>query len=417
MKKFALLVILSLAVSLVAGARDRVQPDASVSGNGKSGARPRFVYDVDFEFRFDNREYDRSSYSPSMTILGARLTPSVGMGIRAAGEHRLMLGIDIMKDFGASPVRAEASLPQGADPEAALPAGETSPSLSNWDLFREIIFYYRWETSFRRTDMTLTAGIFPRSEMSGRYSPAFFSDSLKFYDNNIEGLLLEFRRPNAAYEVGCDWMGQYGQARRERFMIFSSGEARVAGPVLMGYSGYLYHYAGCENVWGVVDNILVNPYAGVDLSAYTGLQSFRIDLGWMQSCQNDRRNVGKYVFPHGAELHTVLGNWNVCIENRLFYGTDMMPYYDSSDASGIKYGNSLYFGEPFYRVSEEHDGPGFYDRMDIYYEPRIASFLALRVGASFHFNEGFSGWQQTVSLRFDLSSLGLDRTMSGRKRK
>ena len=148
MKKFALLVILALAVSLGAGARDRVQPDASVSGNGKSGARPRFVYDVDFEFRFDNREYDRSSYSPSMTILGARLTPSVGMGIRAAGEHRLMLGIDIMKDFGASPVRAEASLPQGADPEAALPAGETSPSLSNWDLFREIIFYYRWETSF-----------------------------------------------------------------------------------------------------------------------------------------------------------------------------------------------------------------------------------------------------------------------------
>ena len=32
----------------------------------------RFAYDVDFEMRFDNREYYRSAFSPSMTIFGAR---------------------------------------------------------------------------------------------------------------------------------------------------------------------------------------------------------------------------------------------------------------------------------------------------------------------------------------------------------
>ena len=31
----------------------------------------RFAYDVDFEMRFDNREYYRSAFSPSMTIFGA----------------------------------------------------------------------------------------------------------------------------------------------------------------------------------------------------------------------------------------------------------------------------------------------------------------------------------------------------------
>ncbi len=39
----------------------------------------RFAYDVDFEMRFDNREFYRSAFSNSMTIFGARLTPSFGI--------------------------------------------------------------------------------------------------------------------------------------------------------------------------------------------------------------------------------------------------------------------------------------------------------------------------------------------------
>ena len=66
----------------------------------------RFAYDVDFEMRFDNREYYRSAFSPSMTIFGARLTPSLGLDICQNRDmsHRLMVGIDVSKDFGASPV-------------------------------------------------------------------------------------------------------------------------------------------------------------------------------------------------------------------------------------------------------------------------------------------------------------------------
>ena len=117
------------------------------------------------------------------------------------------------------------------------------------------------------------------------------------------------------------------------------------------------------------------------------------------------RYCKEYVFPHGAEFIVGLRNWNVGVENRLFYGTDMMPYYDCTDAAGVKYGNSLYFGDTFFRVTENRRGLGIYDRLEIYYEPGIASFLTLRIGAVLHFNEGFSGWQQTVSLRFDLSAL------------
>ena len=130
----------------------------------------RFAYDVHFEMNFDNRELYRSAFSNSMTIFGARLTPSVGLqAVQEDGtSHKLMLGIDVMKDFGASPV---------SELIAGKGSAETLPRQNNLDLFREITLYYRMEKDFGDTDMTLYAGIFPRRTMEGSYSRAFFSDS------------------------------------------------------------------------------------------------------------------------------------------------------------------------------------------------------------------------------------------------
>lgn len=182
----------------------------------------KFAYDVDFEMNFDNREFYRSAFSTSMTIFGARLTPAVGLEAmqKDGTSHRIMIGADVMKDFGA---------PKGSS-----------------KLLKEVLLYYRLEKKFNDTQMSLYAGIFPRNNMSGNYSEAFFSDSLKFYDNDLEGILLKFKRPKAQFEVGCDWMGQYSENQRERFMIFTSGEGRIAPVLSIGYSGYMYHFA---NSW------------------------------------------------------------------------------------------------------------------------------------------------------------------------
>ena len=208
----------------------------------------RFEYDLDFEMNFDNREFYESNFSESMTIFGARLTPSVGVNIRQDNSltHRLMAGVDIMKDFG--------------------------DSVSVRDLVKEMTLYYNMEKRFKRNEFSMYAGVFPRKVMEGRWGQAFFSDSLTFYDNNLEGLLLKLRRPRAYFELGADWMGLTGEYRRERFMIFSSGEGRVLPYTSLGYSFYVYHYAGSRKVRGVVDNILVNPYITADLSRPAGLQ-------------------------------------------------------------------------------------------------------------------------------------------------
>ena len=100
----------------------------------KDHAKVSFAYDVDFQMQFDNREFYRSAFTPSMTVFGARLTPSVGLAVRQknGAVHKLMAGIDVMKDFGNSPVSADRA-------DAGSP--ETDPQLSNLNLFREMTMY------------------------------------------------------------------------------------------------------------------------------------------------------------------------------------------------------------------------------------------------------------------------------------
>ena len=420
--------VLLLAVNLrgtgmpcAAGSEEDV-PEAGETET-RGGLKVRFAYDVNFEMNFDNRE-NTSDLSPSMTVFGARLTPEIGIGVTQGNgtRHRVMLGVDIMKDFGRGP---------DASPDGLVPGNK---GYANADLFKEMTMYYRMDRRMGKTDFSLTAGIFPkRFSMSREYSPAFISDSLKFYDNNYEGLLLSFSRPKSCYEVGCDWMGMFGRYERERFMLFSHGRSQILSWLSLGYTAYMYHCACSSTVDGVVDNILLNPWICLDAAPVVPLQQLSLTVSWLQGAQQDRLNVGEYVFPFGAEFTFDVRKWNVGLRNRLFLGRDMMPYYDSRDAGGFKYGNSLYWGDPFYRLFSGNDSRfagagssddamplydrsrsiGIYNRLEAYYEPRIADFLYLKVGLVAHFLEaGYAGFHQQVSLIFNLQEL-LSSTASG----
>lgn len=343
-----------------------------------------FVYDLDFDMQFDNREFDGTSYTSSMTVFGARVTPAVGVGLQQKNgtKHRLMVGIDIMKDFGSA--------------------------RKNSELFDEITLYYDVQKQIGKTGFEMVAGVFPRRYAEGSYSQAFYSDSLRFYDNNLEGLLLKFSRPKAYFEIGCDWMGMYDTYSRERFQIFSSGEGRVLPFLSLGYAASLYHFSFSGVSVGVVDNALVNPYLLFDMASMTGMQTLAVRLGWLQALQNDRANVGHYVFPGGAEVVMEVQKWNVGLRNDMFIGTDIMPYYNTVDNAGYKYGNVLYMGSPFYRVWDDgRDGIGLADRLEVYYAPKFgAPYLDMKVSAIFHFDgEKYCGCRQMVSLNFNLEKL------------
>ena len=341
-----------------------------------------FVYDVRFDMDFDNREFARNKFSPSMTIFGARLTPSVGVSVKQSGgiSHKVMLGVDAMKNFGA-------------------PDDST--------LKEEVTLYYILEKKADKTAFSLQAGVFPRSSMEAYYSEAFFSDSLKFYDNNLEGVLLKLRRPKAYFEFGCDWMGQYSRNNRERFMVFSGGSGKIFQFLEYGYSAYMYHYANSGKVKGVVDNFLLNPYIRFDFADMTGLQALSLRAGWLQTMQNDRKNLGHYMFSGGADVELDVRCWNFGVRNNFYFGKTLMPLYHIKDTSGMSYSNNLYFGDPFFRVNDDGTyGAGFYNRAEAYYSLNLNDYLKLRATAAFHFNHtGYLGCQQMLRLVFDLQEL------------
>lgn len=355
-KIFLTTVLLTFALPLAA----RQKPDV------------KFEYDVNFEYKFDNREFDYSSgrYTPSCTINSVLLTPSVGLGIRQNDkvDHRLMLGVDIRKDIGTG---------------------------TDWNIIKELTLYYDLRATLKKGRIEGVAGIFPRSFLEGDYSEALYSDSLKFEDRNLEGLLIKYRSKKLYAELGLDWMGRAGYDRKERFNVLGSVRWNILDWMGIGMDASFYHYAGSQIAPGVVDNNIINPYIRFDLAKQTGMQELSLKAGALATYQRDRERTDKVLFPCGGEAVITARRWNVCLQNTTYFGSNLQVYYDDRDLGGNKYGSMLYFGLPFYR--------GFYDRLELVWKPHIADWLVLQLGARAHFSkDGFLGWQQVFGVAVSL---------------
>lgn len=308
-----------------------------------------FLWDLKLDARFDNREY-KSEINWPQTLFGSRLTPQIGIGWNK--YNYIKVGTDLMADFGAPPFN-------------------TNP---DW------IAYYGYETS----KFSAFAGVFPRDKMIGRYNSAFFSDSVRFYDTNLEGMLLQYRSKNGWAEFGCDWSSMLGEDRREKFMLFGSGEYQTR---LFDFGGNasMYHHAGTIEEDGVVDNILLNPYISFKFRELLPLDEGYLRGGWLQAFQNDRKYVGEYVKPGGAFIEAQVSKWNFGIYNALYLGDDLMPYYAEYP------GNDLYFGEPWFRTEL-----GVYNRLEFYWNPIHKHDMDLYVASVHHYDGAKWGWQQVV---------------------
>ncbi len=361
-----------------------------------STAQVRFDYNVSTETLFDNRECDKQGnlYTNSCTIFGTNVIPEVGLrattgsedggyGAKGLAYHHFMVGVELQKDFGSKQKIG--------------------------DVFKELTIYYNLEKQISpKCKFEMTAGIMPRSYSREEYSEVFYSDSIRFYDTNYEGLIFRFERPKSAFELGCDWMGQFDKGSRERFMLFSAGHGDPLPWLRLGYSGYMFHFANSYEVRGVVDNAIFNPYAKFDLACIVPMQELSAKLGYIIAYQRDRINMPHATLPMGGELVTVARKWNVSIKNTLYFGQDLMPLYNCKDAGGYKYGNVLYYGDPHYRVrpnGEAATTPAVMDHVEAFWEPHIAPGLDLKVGAIFYFNKGYSGSCQIISVKFDLHTL------------
>lgn len=324
----------------------------------------KFLWSADFDLNFDNREYADLSV-PSQTLFGARLTPMVGMGWGGT-QHSLMIGADITKTFGRDSRFCE-------DPE--------------------LVLYY----AYRGRKFGATAGIFPRKMLLGDYSGAIASDSVRFYDKNLDGVLLQYRGLGGFVELGVDWDGVYSVEEREKFRLFSAGEY-TRQVFTCGYTASVYHFAGRVGVAGVVDNIAVQPYIGAKFEHLLPIDRLSLTAGWIQTFQRDRRSGEKMVAPYGGELRLRLEKWHVGIDNRLYIGQNLMPYF-------ARYGGELYAGERFYAM--EGGASKLYNRTELYYDRTWWSDavpVSLHAGISLHFIAGKVVTSQLLQLSVAIDS-------------
>lgn len=328
-----------------------------------------FVWNADFDFRFDNREYGDPSKmaAPSGTLFGANLCPEAG--IEWGFGNKLMLGTTIPADMGSE----------------------------NFMGTPELMAYYAWDGLTFHSSL----GLFPRKKLLGRYSYAFFSDSYRFYKPTIEGMLIQYVKPQWFVELACDWNGLRSPTRREMFTIIFAGEARK-GLSYAGYTATLHHHASSDTTWGVVDNGLADFYVGLDFSSLWRGVELRVQGAIVQAYQNDRRNVGAAILPNGYELELYMTRKDVGLRNTFYKGDDLMPYWNApyEDAEGNPYADNLYFGDPFYRVGEK----GFYNRTELFWEPKLKDGVSLRFSSVHHYDGAHWGWQQVVMLKVNIGS-------------
>ena len=330
----------------------------------------KLYLDADFNFDFDNAEYSGSNIAPSETLFGISLAPALRFEWNE--KHSLAAGVNMQKMFGSARFLDDVGL----------------------------IAYYQ----FQNEKYGATAGLFRRDKLIGRYSEAFFSNVWLANNRLVQGLALQYKDKIGYAELVADWNGMYSMERREQFRILFSGEGRFAKVMYAGASAEMHHYANRADFrYNVVDDIVINPYVGVNFKAFF---DFDIRLSYLQSLQRDRLVTGDWKAPFGGELFFRMSRWGVFISNNLYVGDDLMPLYNSVGKEGTIYGTDLYAADPFYRAEN-----GIYNRTGIGYEH---NFWKERINVKAEFVLKTDGErvynQQIISLGVNIAPKLYDKT-------
>lgn len=312
----------------------------------------KLLWDIDFMGFFDNREF-KAPYQTPQTFFGTRLSPEIGVEIR--DKHRLKFGLSWIAEFDA-------------------------------DKTSEV----DWTVYYGYTDSRLTAlfGSFPRRLLAQELPPALMYDSILYFNPNINGALFRYTARSGYAEMYIDWRSRQGEQKREIFTMATDGQFSWK----RGFAGWyatVNHFAKSKNSEGqnVIDNIIGNPYLGVDLSRLTFMDSLTIRGGAIISA-NRNRGDGVWHTPVGF-LGELTAEWRFLgLKNVVYAGDNQLTFYD-------EFGAMLHCGDPFYRAP-------FYDRLDFYVYFLRNRFVDCKACVSLHFVDGKVQNQQQLLLRFKL---------------
>ena len=357
----------------------------------------KFIWGVDAETVFDNREGDQT-YSPQQTIFFSRLSPSLGVrfgksehekinndGIKKkyTDVHKLVAGTHYIQPIGIG-YKENKFVPTAyyTFSHMVIKEEKRDSSIIRIDGHTSSEFKV-WRVSF---------GMIPRRLMFQRLPEILWSDSMDYYNPNIRGILLQCTKNNLVFhEISLDWRSLQSADQREAFNVnynvrkYFHRYLRGISPFFIGGNVQLNHLAKrnpAPEGEGVNDDMFAYPYIGWDFSNKTVFDRFIIKAGYAVSFDRCRA-IGDWEVDGGllADLHLL---WKkIGIIETLYAGNKQFPLYPM-------YGSLLNMGDPHYQSS-------FYSLTSIYspiVHNRHVSFGAF---LDFHVTkEGTSCYQRVV---------------------
>lgn len=269
---------------------------------------PQFTWSVDFRSVFDNREGDEA-YTEADTYFFTRLSPEVGL--RFTEHDRLSGGV-----------------------------AWTQPVGYDWNGKRVVPTLY-----YERTGRWGGAvGMFPKTLLHEPLPNFLESDSLNYFQCNIRGVLLQYNGGASFVDLFLDWRQRRTETKREAFDIVFHGQWRPRGRrFFVGCYAMMNHFALTRHAGDdqhIVDNFLVNPHVGIDLSGVTALDSLDIRAGGLLTIERNRAGDA-WKAPGGVWLD-VTARWRrIELKNTFYAGGHLFPSF-------AEHGNRLYPGEPYY---------------------------------------------------------------------
>ncbi|MDO4524157.1 MAG: hypothetical protein Q4B61_02370 [Bacteroidales bacterium] len=356
----------------------------------------KFIWGVDAETVFDNREGDQT-YSPQQTIFFSRLSPSLGVRF-GKSEHEKVNNDGIKKKY--TDVHKLVAGTHYIQPIGIGYKENKFVPTAYYTFSHKVVKEVKRDSSVLRIDGTNTPdfkvwsvsfGMIPR-RLSYRLPEILWSDSMDYYNPNIRGILLQCTKNNLAFhEISLDWRSLQSADQREAFNVnynvrkYFHRYLRGISPFFIGGNVQLNHLAKrnpAPEGEGVNDDMFAYPYIGWDFSNKTVFDRFIIKAGYAVSFDRCRA-IGDWEVDGGllADLHLL---WKkIGIIETLYAGNKQFPLYPM-------YGSLLNMGDPHYQSS-------FYSLTSIYspiVHNRHVSFGAF---LDFHVTkEGTSCYQRVV---------------------
>lgn len=261
-------------------------------------------YYVNYQQILDNREYKIKVGTPQ-SIMASRL--DFALGFKMDSTQGLYLGLNNMYEYGSELKTV---------------------------LIHPNIYYY-----LHKKNLSIYTGSFARNIFQ-KMPRILFSDSLRYYRPNIEGMALRAHGQGWEQTLMADWTGRRSTTTREAFVLSIAGQVHWKHFYIENYAYMFHNGLRTGKPYGeyIQDNGMGILYLGYDASHRSALDLLKIDLGTVGNY--DRERPADYSFYGGVTARAQ--GWYKR------FGIELLAYYGHKLHNPL--GNPLYQNGPYARI-------------------------------------------------------------------